>query len=527
MCIDRNKQFFDYYPNQTPCPSSHNSSRHSIMNLSLMFLCIPLFTEIVTGRTDGSLINTNTTTTSSNNNVKNPIHHDMNNEISSNSINHPDSNTNSNTDCVRKTNRPGSAANRWNKLKKVIVPIVAVSSSVERGKSGLPSGRTSGRKSDRLQAGISGSKDDSNVNSDNDNSKIHVVNDVTGYDMDSNTNTNTNTAGNTNTNNSIKMTTPTTTPAPVKFTEEDSQLLMAYWTNNDMPQPPIYNHNNAVYSSSVNKNSRNKEINANENIDSNMNINKNLNTDIDTKTDNEKEKNANKTVDENSHNETIAEKTNNEKNEKKEENDIYSMQFTPPPIPQYEKLFIEESIPLSLLINKIPLADIIKEKERIEKAIHEEEQKKILEQKKRDLDLLHREKIIKENITNINNKNIKNLKIEKLKNLEIYDNNEKNMYKNFRKARENLEYDLKNQLSAIKERFGDMLLSNSDSTTNLSRTYGVRSTYIPQPIEVNIHFLRAAKNKLIKGKYVIMLTQYESLGGEPIWWSKVGAYGEG
>jgi hypothetical protein len=49
----------------------------------------------------------------------------------------------------------------------------------------------------------------------------------------------------------------------------------------------------------------------------------------------------------------------------------------------------------------------------------------------------------------------------------------------------------------------------------------------PQPIEMKIHVLRACKNRLSKGAYVLMLTQYERLGGRPLMWSKLGAYGIG
>lgn len=39
--------------------------------------------------------------------------------------------------------------------------------------------------------------------------------------------------------------------------------------------------------------------------------------------------------------------------------------------------------------------------------------------------------------------------------------------------------------------------------------------------------MRAVKTKLPKGAYVLMLTQYESLGGKPLAWSKYGLYGIG
>ena len=80
---------------------------------------------------------------------------------------------------------------------------------------------------------------------------------------------------------------------------------------------------------------------------------------------------------------------------------------------------------------------------------------------------------------------------------------------------------VKRQLASIRENFGEMLMAGA----SLARKYAVQSTQAPQPVEVRIHFLRAVKTKLPKGKYVMMLTQYESLGGSPIGWSKVGTYG--
>ena len=53
------------------------------------------------------------------------------------------------------------------------------------------------------------------------------------------------------------------------------------------------------------------------------------------------------------------------------------------------------------------------------------------------------------------------------------------------------------------------------------------SKLLPQPIEVRIHLLRAVKTKLRKGSYVLMLTQFDSLGGRPLSWSQIGVNGIG
>lgn len=44
---------------------------------------------------------------------------------------------------------------------------------------------------------------------------------------------------------------------------------------------------------------------------------------------------------------------------------------------------------------------------------------------------------------------------------------------------------------------------------------------------MRIRNLRACKNKLPKGAYVLLLTQYDQLGGNPLAWSKLGSYGIG
>lgn len=44
---------------------------------------------------------------------------------------------------------------------------------------------------------------------------------------------------------------------------------------------------------------------------------------------------------------------------------------------------------------------------------------------------------------------------------------------------------------------------------------------------MRIHMLRGVKNKLPKGAYALMLTQYESLGGHPVSWSNLDACGIG
>ena len=196
--------------------------------------------------------------------------------------------------------------------------------------------------------------------------------------------------------------------------------------------------------------------------------------------------------------------------------------FNPPPIPSFETNFEEESRSLTLLINRVPKDLILKQKKIMETELQEEQQRNALEFQRKESDIIWRERLARQRIIQVESSTRARLDSEREKSLMAVDEKEKKIGRDFRRARENLEIGVKRQLVSIHERFGEILIAGA----SLARKYGVQSTHAPQPVEVRVHFLRAVKMKLPKGKYVMMLTQYESLGGNPIGWSKVGTYGE-
>lgn len=60
-----------------------------------------------------------------------------------------------------------------------------------------------------------------------------------------------------------------------------------------------------------------------------------------------------------------------------------------------------------------------------------------------------------------------------------------------------------------------------------SKRYKVAWQKIPQPVQLHFHVLRALKDKLPKGQYVILVTLYDRLGGHPLKWSVIGEHGAG
>ena len=203
--------------------------------------------------------------------------------------------------------------------------------------------------------------------------------------------------------------------------------------------------------------------------------------------------------------------------------EIMNIPFSYPTPPTFQNTFENENKEVSLIVNRLPEDVVRKKKEELDMAIFKDQQLNIEELRKKEADIIWREHLARKRISNLEDEMRKRLLIEKEK--LIIDTQEKNkkIGNDFRQAREHLEIGIKRQMVAIKEKFGDILIAGN----SLVRRYGIQNTYTPQPIEFRIHLLRAVKTKLPKGAYVMMLTQYESLGGGPIAWSKIGAYGIG
>jgi hypothetical protein len=199
------------------------------------------------------------------------------------------------------------------------------------------------------------------------------------------------------------------------------------------------------------------------------------------------------------------------------------LNFEPPaPNSNFDEGFEEECKHVSLMINRVPRNFILEQKEALKATIQEEQKDLNARILKRESDLVVNEQLAGKRILESEALARKRVNIEKVRCSIAIDEKEKKMSRDFVRAKENLELYIKKQAATIRERYGDI----STAGSSLTRLYRVHSSYAPQPVELRIHMLRALKSKLLKGTYVLMLTQYESLGGKPIGWSKVGEYGE-
>ena len=196
--------------------------------------------------------------------------------------------------------------------------------------------------------------------------------------------------------------------------------------------------------------------------------------------------------------------------------------YLKPPVPNFDDDFDAECKHLSLTISRVPREFVLEQKKTLEAKMLEEREEIDARVLKREINVTKKEQHAEEQIFHAETLARKRVYNEKIKCSIAIGEKEKKLSRDFMRARENLEIGIKRQAATIKEHFGDVSAAGSSQ----SLQYRVQSRHVPQPVEMRIHFFRALKDKLPKGKYVLMLSQYERLGGKPIGWSKVSKYGK-
>lgn len=185
----------------------------------------------------------------------------------------------------------------------------------------------------------------------------------------------------------------------------------------------------------------------------------------------------------------------------------------------YLREFSESAGKSLLEVSHVPEEIIHRRRDELEAAFAAEQRAATEERLRQEAELVWREHGARVRVRDLEAAMWERLAVEKRKMAEVAAEREQILSWQFRKAREYLEEGLMKQLGEIRERFGEI------SADRAARMYEVFSSQKPNPIEIRIHLLRAVKNKLPKGAYVVMLTQYDKLGGSPLKWSKIGSFG--
>lgn len=86
----------------------------------------------------------------------------------------------------------------------------------------------------------------------------------------------------------------------------------------------------------------------------------------------------------------------------------------------------------------------------------------------------------------------------------------------FARARAGLEATIRAQAGRVREIFGEL----KPGETVGARRFRVDWTGVPQPVEIRLHCIRAVRDRLPRGDYVMLASMAERLGGRVMQWTK-------
>ena len=187
------------------------------------------------------------------------------------------------------------------------------------------------------------------------------------------------------------------------------------------------------------------------------------------------------------------------------------------PVDFYFSSFESAAKERSLNISKLPREFVEAQRVAIEAGIQSEQIKAQQERERREADLKFREHAARERIKKLEADSYTRLLAEKEKTEIERMRREASLGAQFRKAKYKMEEEIKAQEAEVREKYGEF----STELTPFSREFVVRSSHLPQTIEIRIHTLRAVKSKLPYGSYVILASMYDRLGGTPLGWKNI------
>lgn len=94
-----------------------------------------------------------------------------------------------------------------------------------------------------------------------------------------------------------------------------------------------------------------------------------------------------------------------------------------------------------------------------------------------------------------------------------------NLQKSFSRAEKNLNKILTERQAEVKSLYGDLVVADEQYGGARGRRWRVEWTKSPQPIQIRVDCIRGLKDKIPVGRYAIMVSLYDRLGGHPMQWS--------
>lgn len=95
------------------------------------------------------------------------------------------------------------------------------------------------------------------------------------------------------------------------------------------------------------------------------------------------------------------------------------------------------------------------------------------------------------------------------------------IHRAFRRAEHQLLKALIARKGEVKTMYGDLVMADGQYGGSKGRRWKVDWNRTPQPIQIKLKCLRGVKDKLPSGRYVLMVSLYDRLGGHVLKWSNL------
>jgi hypothetical protein len=174
-----------------------------------------------------------------------------------------------------------------------------------------------------------------------------------------------------------------------------------------------------------------------------------------------------------------------------------------------------------LMIGNISLEDIQEEERRLRDEHISYQKQEAQVQKERLQELLHKEEQAKKEVSRIAKAKKKAIEKQEVMNLQKGRLQHDMLQKSYRRAEQQMLATLKRRKAEVKTMYGDLEMADGQYGGSKGRRWKIDWSRTPQPIQIKLKCLRAIKDKLPAGRYVLMVSLYDRLGGHVLRWSEL------
>ncbi|XP_068706194.1 uncharacterized protein [Montipora foliosa] len=191
------------------------------------------------------------------------------------------------------------------------------------------------------------------------------------------------------------------------------------------------------------------------------------------------------------------------------------------PIDYYDEEFEKRMEDEILMVGNISLEMVQEEERRLrdEHIAYQQQEAKV--QRERQEDLLMREAKARKEVMRVMREKRKRLQQREDVMMQQDRLIQNRIHRAFRRAEEQLLKSLTARKGEVKAMYGDLILADGQYGGSKGRRWKVDWNRTPQPIQIKLNCLRGVKDKLPAGRYVLMVSLYDRLGGHVLKWSNL------